>query len=107
MIKRLVVQMARELDAILDHGEANPAANYIGENGSPSFLEKIISPIYKTMAAVSASLYCIFVLLVKIVIFPVCVFIQLVDNFMFFFIMTATLPPTQYTYKSNPKNIEK
>ncbi|KAM7475705.1 hypothetical protein LguiB_022948 [Lonicera macranthoides] len=46
--------MARELDAILDHGEANPAASCIGENGSPSFLEQIISPIYETMAAEAA-----------------------------------------------------
>ncbi|VFQ97396.1 unnamed protein product [Cuscuta campestris] len=41
--------MARELDAALDHGEANPAANYIGENGSVSFLEQIIFPIYESM----------------------------------------------------------
>lgn len=48
--------MARELDAILDHGVANPAASCIGENGSVSFLEQIICPIYKTMSAVSESL---------------------------------------------------
>ncbi|CAH9107276.1 unnamed protein product [Cuscuta europaea] len=41
--------MAKELDAALDHGEANPAANYIGENGSVSFLEQIIQPLYETM----------------------------------------------------------
>lgn len=49
--------MARELDAILDHGEANPAVSCIGENGSVSFLEQIICPIYKIMSAVSESLY--------------------------------------------------
>lgn len=47
--------MAKELDAILDHGEANPAASCVTETGSVSFLEKIISPIYKTMVAVSGS----------------------------------------------------
>ncbi|XP_057970390.1 callose synthase 10 [Malania oleifera] len=46
--------MAKELDAILDHGEANPAANYITENGSVSFLEQIILPIYETMVAEAA-----------------------------------------------------
>lgn len=48
--------MARELDAILDHGEANRAASCITESGSVSFLEQIICPIYETMAAVSGSL---------------------------------------------------
>ncbi|GER25525.1 3 glucan synthase [Striga asiatica] len=43
--------MARELDGILDHGVATPVANYINENGSVSFLEQIISPIYETLAA--------------------------------------------------------
>ncbi|KAK3000791.1 hypothetical protein RJ639_022025, partial [Escallonia herrerae] len=47
-------RMARELDAILDHGEANPAASCICENGSVSFLEQIIRPIYDTMAAEAA-----------------------------------------------------
>ncbi|CAA0830180.1 Callose synthase 10 [Striga hermonthica] len=42
--------MARDLDVILDRGEATPDANYINENGSVSFLEKIISPIYETLA---------------------------------------------------------
>lgn len=44
-------RMAKDLDAILDHGEANPAASCKSETGSVSFLEQIISPIYKTMAA--------------------------------------------------------
>lgn len=48
--------MARELDAILDHGEAYPAASCTGENGSVSFLEQIICPIYETMTKVSKSL---------------------------------------------------
>ncbi|KAL3839046.1 hypothetical protein ACJIZ3_023637 [Penstemon smallii] len=46
--------MARELDAILDHGEATHAASCISENGSVSFLEKIISPIYETLAEEAA-----------------------------------------------------
>ncbi|KAL7099190.1 hypothetical protein ACP275_09G067200 [Erythranthe tilingii] len=44
-------QMARELDAILDHGEATQAASCTGENGSVSFLEQIICPIYGALAA--------------------------------------------------------
>ncbi|XP_057479619.1 callose synthase 10 [Actinidia eriantha] len=43
--------MARELDAILDSGEATPAASCIGENDSVSFLERIICPMYGTLAA--------------------------------------------------------
>lgn len=46
--------MARELDAILDHGEASRAASCIGKNASVSFLDQIISPIYNTLAAVSS-----------------------------------------------------
>ncbi|XP_030938469.1 callose synthase 10 isoform X3 [Quercus lobata] len=46
--------MAKELDAILDHGEANRAASCITESGSVSFLEKIIFPIYETLAAEAA-----------------------------------------------------
>ncbi|KAL0415758.1 UNVERIFIED_CONTAM: Callose synthase 10 [Sesamum latifolium] len=42
--------MARELDAILDHGEATHAASCISENGSVSFLEQIICPIYETLS---------------------------------------------------------
>ncbi|KAK9926727.1 hypothetical protein M0R45_023940 [Rubus argutus] len=45
--------MAKELDAILDHGEANPAASCVTENGPVSFLEQIVCPIYETLAAVS------------------------------------------------------
>lgn len=45
--------MAKELDAIIDHGEANPAPSCITESGSVSFLEQIICPIYDTMALVS------------------------------------------------------
>ncbi|KAH7528293.1 hypothetical protein FEM48_Zijuj05G0057200 [Ziziphus jujuba var. spinosa] len=41
--------MAKELDAILDHGEANLAASCKTESGSVSYLEKIICPIYETM----------------------------------------------------------
>ncbi|KAF7135954.1 hypothetical protein RHSIM_Rhsim08G0183600 [Rhododendron simsii] len=41
--------MAKELDAVLDRGEATRA-----ENGSVSFLEEIISPIYKTLEAEAA-----------------------------------------------------
>ncbi|GAV80876.1 Glucan_synthase domain-containing protein/FKS1_dom1 domain-containing protein [Cephalotus follicularis] len=46
--------MAKELDAILDHGEANPAASCITENGSVSFLDRVICPIYETIAAEAA-----------------------------------------------------
>lgn len=46
--------MARELDAILDHGEVIHAASCTCEDGSVSFLVQIISPIYETVKAVSA-----------------------------------------------------
>ncbi|KAL6497170.1 Callose synthase 10 [Orobanche gracilis] len=46
--------MARELDATLDHGEATQAASCICENGSVSFLEQIICPIYEALAAEAA-----------------------------------------------------
>lgn len=46
--------MAKELDAILDHGEANRAGSCVTENGSVSFLEQIICPIYDTMSAEAA-----------------------------------------------------
>ncbi|GMJ13700.1 CHORUS, ENLARGED TETRAD 2, glucan synthase-like 8, MASSUE, GLUCAN SYNTHASE-LIKE 8 [Hibiscus trionum] len=46
--------MARELDAIVDHGEAHPAPSCATESGSVSFLEQIICPIYDTMAAEAA-----------------------------------------------------
>ena len=44
--------MARELDAILDHGEASPAASCIGEDNSVSYLQQVISPIYKVISKV-------------------------------------------------------
>ncbi|CAI9112991.1 OLC1v1013507C1 [Oldenlandia corymbosa var. corymbosa] len=43
--------MARELDAILDHGEAHPAPSCTTENGSVSYLERVIRPIYVAMDA--------------------------------------------------------
>lgn len=46
--------MARELDSIVDHGEANPARSCTAESGSVSFLEQIICPIYNTMAEEAA-----------------------------------------------------
>jgi hypothetical protein len=45
--------MAKELDAILDHGEAEAAVSCLTDDGSAKFLEKIICPIYETLAAVS------------------------------------------------------
>ncbi|XVF54616.1 hypothetical protein PTKIN_Ptkin05aG0196000 [Pterospermum kingtungense] len=42
--------MAKELDATVDHGEANPAPSCKTESGSVSFLEQIICPIYDIMA---------------------------------------------------------
>ena len=47
------MQMARELDAILDHGEAHPASNFTNEDGVVSYLEQVICPIYKIMQEVS------------------------------------------------------
>ncbi|EOA26452.1 hypothetical protein CARUB_v10022498mg [Capsella rubella] len=44
-------QMAKELDAKLDHGEAVRSDSCLTETGSVSFLEKIICPIYETMSA--------------------------------------------------------
>ncbi|XP_065873962.1 callose synthase 10 [Euphorbia lathyris] len=46
--------MAKELDAILDHGEANHAASCITDGGSVSFLEQVIFPIYEIMALEAA-----------------------------------------------------
>lgn len=46
--------MAKELDAIVDHGEANNAVSCITESGFVSFLEQIICPIYDTMAEEAA-----------------------------------------------------
>nr|XP_007137962.1 hypothetical protein PHAVU_009G169400g [Phaseolus vulgaris]ESW09956.1 hypothetical protein PHAVU_009G169400g [Phaseolus vulgaris] len=42
--------MAKELDAVLDHGEARPAHSCLTEDGSTKFLEKIICPIYDTLS---------------------------------------------------------
>ncbi|XAR67941.1 1,3-beta-glucan synthase, partial [Bertholletia excelsa] len=42
--------MAKELDAILDHGEATHAPSCIAGSGSVSFLEQIICPIYQRLA---------------------------------------------------------
>ncbi|XP_021762040.1 callose synthase 10-like [Chenopodium quinoa] len=41
--------MAKELDSILDHGEAYIADSCKLENGSVNFLEKVIKPIYDTI----------------------------------------------------------
>lgn len=41
--------MARELDAILDHGVATHADSCISDGGSVSFLDQIICPIYTTL----------------------------------------------------------
>ncbi|XP_026434852.1 callose synthase 10-like isoform X3 [Papaver somniferum] len=42
--------MAEELNEKLDHSEAQPAKSCTGDNGSVSYLEQVISPIYETMA---------------------------------------------------------
>ncbi|KAL8142008.1 hypothetical protein V2J09_015040 [Rumex salicifolius] len=42
--------MAKELDAILDHGQAYQSEYLKTEQGTVSFLEVVIRPIYKTMA---------------------------------------------------------
>uniref|UniRef100_A0A7N0RAG3 1,3-beta-glucan synthase n=1 Tax=Kalanchoe fedtschenkoi TaxID=63787 RepID=A0A7N0RAG3_KALFE len=47
--------MAKELDATLDHGEANPIQSYLRQDGSASFLDKVILPIYRTMAKEAAN----------------------------------------------------
>ncbi|KAI3962523.1 hypothetical protein MKW92_013974 [Papaver armeniacum] len=41
--------MANELNAMLDLGEVQPAVSCTGDNGSVSYLEQLISPIYETM----------------------------------------------------------
>lgn len=46
-------QMAKELDGILDSSVAETAKSCTTED-STSFLEKIITPIYDTMAAVGS-----------------------------------------------------
>lgn len=60
--------MAKELDAILDNGEANPAVSCIGENNSVSYLQHVISPIYKTISKVRESLHS-YISLVTVVFF--------------------------------------
>lgn len=49
--------MAKELDAMLDHDEAVRSENCKLENGSVSFLQQIICPIYETLVAVSRSFF--------------------------------------------------
>ena len=51
--------MGKELDAILDHGDAIPAASCTVENDSVSFLKQIVDPIYETLAAVSGFFHCL------------------------------------------------
>ena len=51
----MVLQMAKELDAILDHGEADSAASCKTDTGSVSYLEQITCSIYETIAAVSGN----------------------------------------------------
>ncbi|TQD79030.1 hypothetical protein C1H46_035416 [Malus baccata] len=48
--------MARELDAMLDHGEAYPAASCRTERGSVSFLEQIVLPIYEPLDVMAREL---------------------------------------------------
>lgn len=56
----LVLQMAKDLDAILDRGEAEPVPSCKTEAGSVSYLKQIICPIYETMKAVSGFVFEIF-----------------------------------------------
>lgn len=49
--------MAKELDAELDHGDAELAGSCKTESGSVSFLERVIGPIYEIMKAVRGSLF--------------------------------------------------
>lgn len=46
------LQMAKELDAILDQPEPAHAGSCTGGDGTVSFLAEIVTPIYETMAAV-------------------------------------------------------
>lgn len=48
----LGMQMVRELDEILRQQMAQPANSCNSENG-PSFLDKVIFPLYEVVAAVS------------------------------------------------------
>ncbi|KAI3920550.1 hypothetical protein MKW92_007996 [Papaver armeniacum] len=41
--------MSKELNAMLDHGEAQPVVSCTGDNGSVSYLELVIAPIYETI----------------------------------------------------------
>ncbi|KAI3920997.1 hypothetical protein MKW92_046628 [Papaver armeniacum] len=41
--------MSKELNVMLDHGEAQPAVSCTSDNGSVSYLELVIAPIYETM----------------------------------------------------------
>jgi len=54
--------MAKELDAILDHGEAGPALSCVTDDGSAKFLEKIICPIYDTLAKVSCFIHSLIIM---------------------------------------------
>lgn len=47
-------QMAKELDGIIDSSEAEFAKSCITSDGSTSYMEKIITPIYESMAAVGS-----------------------------------------------------
>ncbi|MCL7032228.1 hypothetical protein MKW94_010820 [Papaver nudicaule] len=49
--------MGKELDAILDHGDAQPAASSIGDNGYVSYLKQVICPIYETMPKIHNLLF--------------------------------------------------
>lgn len=46
--------MSRELDAILDRGEASPAKSCVGESNTVSFLAQVIQPIYDTLSKEAA-----------------------------------------------------
>ena len=50
-----LLQMAKELDAILDQPEAGHAFSCSGTDGTVSFLAEIVTPIYETMAKVCVS----------------------------------------------------
>lgn len=50
----LCLQMAKDLDAILDSQNAVPPKSFICADGSVSYLKQVIFPIYETMAAVGS-----------------------------------------------------
>ena len=91
--------MAKELDAILDHGEAYVAKSCEMENGSVSFLEKVICPIYETLAKVVISLWFHFL-------------VHVVDSIFFslsyFKMVKAVYTREQFSYmrtvRTNPSN---